>query len=124
MAFTFQINDDVQFNHDEKLLAKAEQLTPRLIKNRIQPVSIVKLIDDASKLDGVGVETISSIDQLSSIKLGRDESVILDCGDHHVGFFNVQLEHNGSPQDSPLTLKIKFAEVPSELKQDSADYDG
>ena len=29
MAFTFQINNDVKFKHDEKLLAKAEGFTRR-----------------------------------------------------------------------------------------------
>lgn len=30
MAFTFQINNDVKFKHDEKLLAKAEGFRPEI----------------------------------------------------------------------------------------------
>ncbi len=32
MAFTFQINNDVKFKHDEKLLAKAEGFRPEIKK--------------------------------------------------------------------------------------------
>lgn len=31
MAFTFQMNHSIKFNHDEGLLKKAELLTPPLI---------------------------------------------------------------------------------------------
>ena len=32
MAFTFHINNDVKFKHDEKLLAKAEGFRPEIKK--------------------------------------------------------------------------------------------
>ena len=41
MAFTFQINNDVKFKHDEKLLAKAEGFRPEIKKERIHPARIV-----------------------------------------------------------------------------------
>ena len=55
MAFTFQINNDVKFKHDEKLLAKAEGFRPEIKKERIHPTRIVEVIEDPLKLNGVGV---------------------------------------------------------------------
>ena len=37
MAFTFQINNDVKFKHDEKLLAKAEGFRPEIKKRKNPP---------------------------------------------------------------------------------------
>ena len=49
MAFTFQINNDVKFKHDEKLLAKAEGFRPEIKKERIHPARIVEVIEDPLK---------------------------------------------------------------------------
>ena len=65
MAFTFQINNDVKFKHDEKLLAKAEGFRPEIKKERIHPARIVEVIEDPLKLNGVGVtESDKSIDKI------------------------------------------------------------
>lgn len=36
MAFTFQINNDLKFNHDEKLLEKSEQNRPEIVYEKRQ----------------------------------------------------------------------------------------
>ena len=65
MAFTFQINNDVKFKHDEKLLAKAEGFRPEIKKERIHPTRIVEVIEDPLKLNGVGVtESDKNIDKI------------------------------------------------------------
>ena len=42
MAFTFQINSDVEFIHDEKLLRKAEENRPEIRKEKVLPSRIVE----------------------------------------------------------------------------------
>ena len=70
MAFTFQINNDVKFKHDEKLLAKAEGFRPEIKKERIRPARIVEVIEDPLKLNGVGVtESDKSIDKIEEYGL-------------------------------------------------------
>lgn len=54
MAFTFQINNDVKFKHDEKLLAK-QKASVRRSKRKNHPTRIVEVIEDPLKLNGVGV---------------------------------------------------------------------
>lgn len=124
MAFTFQINDQVKFDHDDKLLAKASKLKPTIYTNEVNPKRLVKVIEDKTKLDGVGIEKVDEISDLPKHQLKRDDSLIIDFGKHYVGKFNIDIKKVGSPQDAPLTLKLKFAEVPAEFAYDSADYDG
>ena len=44
MAFTFQINDDVEFNHDKQLLKKADDNIPELAKRVVTPVQVVETV--------------------------------------------------------------------------------
>lgn len=125
MAFTFQINNDVKFKHDEKLLIKAEENTPEIKHKTVKPECIAELINDDKKLGGYGIKKSQrDIKNLSSYKLKRDDSIILDFGNHYVGYFSIDLDYTGSPMDAPLFLRIKFAEVPVELAEKSSDYDG
>ena len=125
MAFTFQINNDVEFIHDEKLLKKAEENRPEIRSEKVTPFRIVEIVHDPSWLNGAKAETSDKdISQLSTYGLKRDDRLILDFGDHRVGNFEIHIDQTGSPMDAPLYLRIKFAEVPAELTAESSDYDG
>ncbi|QQP83963.1 alpha-rhamnosidase [Pediococcus acidilactici] len=124
MAFTFQINDDVEFNHDKQLLKKADDNIPELAKRVVTPVQVVETVIDKNLLDNVGTKKVADATQLSQMKFGRDDRLILDFGNHYVGHFTIRIKSVGSPMDAPLTLKLKFAELPTELNQDSQDYQG
>lgn len=125
MAFTFQINNDVKFKHDEKLLAKAEGFRPEIKKERIHPTRIVEVIEDPLKLNGVGVtESDKNIDKIEEYGLKRNDKMILDFGNHRVGTFKIHIDQTGSPMDAPLYMRIKFAELPAELAAESKDYEG
>ncbi|WP_439001776.1 alpha-L-rhamnosidase-related protein [Pediococcus damnosus] len=123
MAFTFQINNNVEFTHDEKLLKKAKAFKPVLQHTTITSHKIVKVTKNADELGGYGVIPIAKFNT-SSKPLKKGESIILDFGDHHVGHFSIHIDSVGSPMDAPLTLRIKFAEMPIELTQNSTDYKG
>ena len=125
MAFTFQVNSDIKFIHDEKLLAKAESFRPVIHKSAVKPVRLVELVQDSSKLNGVGVKDAErEISRLSDYGLKRDERIIIDFGRHIVGKFSVSISKTGSPQDAPLYIRVKFAEMPAELEAESSDYEG
>ena len=51
MAFTFQINTDIEFIHDENLLQKAEANKPLIRTEQIRPSRIVDLIHDENRLN-------------------------------------------------------------------------
>ncbi|GEP22410.1 alpha-L-rhamnosidase-related protein [Lentilactobacillus diolivorans] len=124
MAFTFQINNNVAFKHDQRLIDKADMFKPQLYKQKIGAKSLVALNNDASFLEGVGIKRVDDIQNLASHQLTRDQKIILDFGDHQVGKFSVDISSAGSPMDAPLFCKFKFAEMPAELAHKSSDYDG
>ena len=125
MAFTFQINTDVEFIHDENLLKKAEENKPVIQTRKVFPVCIAELIKDETQLNGITAkQSKKNLSQLPSYGWKRDDRLILDFGDHMVGKFEIDIDQTGSPMDAPLYLRIKFAEVPSELEAESRDYNG
>lgn len=125
MAFTFQINTDVEFIHDENLLKKAEENRPEIRTEEIAPVRIAEIVPDSTRLNGTAAKTSEKdISQLSSYGWKRDDRLILDFGDHRVGTFVIDIDQTGSPMDAPLYLRVKFAEVPAELEAESGDYNG
>ena len=125
MAFTFQINDDIRFIHDEALLKKAEENRPTIHSQKVHPVRLVKLVEDDTKLNGYNTaESEQDIRKLSEYGFKRDEKIIFDFGDHQVGRFAIDIDQTGSPMDSPLYIRLKFAEMPAELAAESSDYEG
>ena len=109
MAFTFQVNTD-KFIHNEKLLAKAGSFRPAIHHTTIKPV---RLLDEGRELSHIG-----------EYALKRDDRIIIDFGRHIVGRFSVNISKTGSPQDAPLFIRVKFAEMPAELEAESSDYEG
>lgn len=125
MTFTFQINEDVIWDYDEKLLEKAERNIPELIDTQIKPIGIVDLISESERSTDFELSISNKqIGDLPNHIIGRGESLILDFGNHYVGRFSIDINSVGSPMDAPLYMRLKFAEVPSELYADSANYDG
>ena len=125
MAFTFQINDGIQFIHDENLLKKAEENKPEIKKKKVTPVDIVDIVKNPSKLNGYGVRSSGKrIENLKEYGLKRDDSLILDFGQHCVGSVKIDIDQIGSPMDAPLYIRLKFAEMPAELAYESGNYDG
>lgn len=121
MAFDFQINKDIVWNIDKELLAKAEANKPVIKKTKVKPKRIV----DVMKNDQTEIVASSySIDDLKNVLLGKNDSLIIDLGDHQVGTFSISINSVGSPMDAPLFLRVKFAEIPDELTAKSSDYEG
>lgn len=52
MAFTFQINQDVVFQHDKKLIDQADQYRPEIYHQTILPRHVAELVEDDTKLGG------------------------------------------------------------------------
>lgn len=97
---------------------KAKNLEPKLIEKEINPVGIVNIDDKAE------VTTIAEAEVLPNIALGKGDSIVLDFGDHQVGYVTMKLKTVGSPQDAPVYLKLKFGEAAKEITENSDEYDG
>ncbi|MDY3919463.1 MAG: cellobiose phosphorylase [Candidatus Limivivens sp.] len=103
---------------NEEFLKKAQSLTPSLHETLVTPTALVN-VEKGGKVTRRG-----DADSLSGIELKKGDSVILDFGDHQVGYLSLKMKTVGSPQDAPVYIRLKFAERPGELLENSADYDG
>lgn len=101
---------------NEVFVEKAKKLEPQLIEKVICPTRLVTIDESA--------EVTDREEKLSDIALAKDESVVLDFGDHQVGYVEMKLKTVGSPQDAPVYLRFKFGEVPKEIIENSEEYDG
>lgn len=125
MAFTFQINNNVEWTRSEDLLQKAEQFKLELNYTKVLPKQIVEIRKNQNRINGFeAIPSEKEISQLSHYTLGRNEKIILDLGNHYVGKFSVHIDSVGSPMDAPLYLRVKFAEIPAEIISKSEDYNG
>ena len=122
MAFTFQTHSDLKFKQDDYLLNKAEQYKPDFIYHTYFPTGICELIQDESKLEGWTMKSTNRVLEKESFQ--KEDTIIFDFGQHHVGYFSINMDSIGSPMDAPLYLRLRFAEVPAELTHESEEYDG
>ncbi|MCT4397461.1 alpha-L-rhamnosidase-related protein [Pediococcus ethanolidurans] len=124
MAFTFQINNDIKFKYNQDLLNKANQYRPTINYHSVNATSLGNLNKITNSLGGYNIKKVADISELPKHSFTQDEKVILDFGDHYVGRFSMNIKKLGSPMDAPLFPKFKFAEMPVELAEDSANYKG
>jgi alpha-L-rhamnosidase len=120
----FQVNDDIKIITNDAFLEKAADLLPVLNETRLAPVQIIEVYPDESKIHGWGKKIIQSGDDLPSMTFGKNEQVILDFGDHKVGYLSMNIKPVGSPPDAPLHLKVTFGEMPVEVAEDFNTYNG
>lgn len=105
-----------------EFVEKAQANDVDLLELAVKPVSLVKIGKDET-----GNAVITEREDIAKMKetlLQKGDSICLDFGDHHVGYVTLQLKSAGSPQDAPAFLRLKFAEIPQEILDDSSTYEG
>ena len=116
------ILDEFDVHKNEEFLRIAEELKPELLKTDIVPVSLLTLEQNGNPEPIVVSE--ESPEKLREKHLKKDASVILDFGNHHVGYVTLDLTSVGSHQDAPAYIYLKFAERLDELTTDISSYTG
>lgn len=103
---------------------KANSLKKPLKKTAVTPKKVVEIINDKSAFQGLSVKTLS--DAVFPIELKRDDEIILDFGDHFVGFVSFTLINDGLIKitDSPVKLQFTFGEFPLEIVTPPEEYKG
>lgn len=101
-------------------ITKAEKLKPLLAEVSQEPCAEVRIVSDPQAFQGWRAETVQGFTADQGEGALRDrifhagDSVILDFGEHLVGYLQLRLEPVG-PADAPARLKFLFAEIPAEL---------
>jgi alpha-L-rhamnosidase len=106
------------------LVEKAEALIPQLNESIARPKGVVDVVKDEQAFQGWKIEQVNTIDDFTTQSYGKNDSVILDFGDHQVGYVTFSVKSTGSPQDAPLRLKLIFGEMPCEIGENFDDYEG
>lgn len=97
------ILDEFEVHKNEKFLKRAERLKPGLHEKMVRP---------------------QNLQVLDKKQFKRNDQVVLDFGDHQVGYVTLGLSSEGSHQDAPAYIYLRFAERIEELGADPAEYDG
>jgi hypothetical protein len=105
-------------------LKKAENARPKLTETVLQPLSIVKMVEDKTSFQGWKTETVSSHEELYKTSFKKMKEVTLDFGNHYTGYFTFRLGVLSGTPDGPVRLKFTFGEVPSELSVPFDPYNG
>ena len=59
-----------------------------------------------------------------AVPLAEGDRLVLDFGEHLVGFLSLRLDFTGSHPDAPVWLRVRFAEREQELSERVEDYHG
>lgn len=106
----------------QEFVDKAQALDAPLLTREVKPVSLVGM-GKGPKGNGI-VAVREDISHMPEKLLKKGDSICMDFGDHHVGHVTLKLASAGSPQDAPAFLRLKFAEIPQEILDDSSTYEG
>lgn len=105
--------------NEQTLLNKGLALLPELYETPVEAKESVGI----SK-NGQGEICVTPAEDFRSRLLKKNDSLILDFGDHQVGYLTLKLGVSGSHADAPVLLRLHFAEVPAELMENAEEYHG
>lgn len=122
MAIQKKENHFYMTNH--AFVMTAEGLKKKLNVKKTEPTALVTVQKDPTAVFGWQSKKAAKIESLSDKSYGKGESVIIDFGDHQVGYLVMKIRPVGSPPDAPLHMRLTFGEMPLEMGEDFATYDG
>lgn len=109
---------------NETFAQKANALKKPLRHVTVTPKCFVEIENDTQCFQQL--KAVRSADYLGAFALKAGESVILDFGDHYVGYLHYTLNHFGDIRiaDSPVKLRFTFGEFPLEIIKKPEEYHG
>ena len=111
------------FIENEAFAQNAKQFQRPLKHTKITPISVVSFKKDETSFQGLRVVNVKEVSFPLTLLSG--ESVILDFGDHCVGYLHYVLNHDPLHiTDSPVSLQFTFGEFPYEIVKKPEEYDG
>ncbi|WP_160720446.1 alpha-L-rhamnosidase-related protein [Bacillus sp. USDA818B3_A] len=109
---------------NDKFIEQAEQLKPQLFETIVKPKAIVEVKADSNVIHGWKTVDVAPASTLTNEEFGKNDSFILDFGNHQVGYLSINIRPTGSPPDAPFKLKITIGEMPVEMAQPFENYNG
>ncbi len=108
----------------KEYIEKANSYKRNLKTTKVTPKSTAEIVKDETAFQKLKIVVR---DELSlPFILNSGESILLDFGDHCVGYLNYSLDSYGGLLvcDSPVKLKFSFGEFPYEIVKPESEYKG
>ena len=93
--------------NDQKLLNKGLALLPDLYESYVEAERTVAIAKD-----GQGAVCVGPAESCRTRLLKKGDSVVLDFGDHQVGYLSLKFGTEGSHADAPVLLRLHFLQKP------------
>ncbi|MFA6815137.1 MAG: hypothetical protein WCS73_02455, partial [Lentisphaeria bacterium] len=113
---------DLYYSHQDYWAQKAIQLAPKMIYGQVSPIAQIECEKDSTVWQGIKIHKIASAKDALG-KWFHCKTFRFDFGQHLVGRIKLELEID-QPNDSPIRIVCKFAEVPYELATNFSTYHG
>ncbi|PYE45633.1 alpha-L-rhamnosidase-like protein [Paenibacillus barcinonensis] len=105
-------------------MEQAQQWIPKLYEQKIFPKQLVRSVSDVHAFQGWRIEPVAPVEAMYEQVLRKGDEITLDFGQHLVGYVTLSLLNVRSNADAPLRLKLTFGEMPCEIGEDFATYEG
>lgn len=122
-ALKFLSIDMGEIMGNEVMKAVVQNMHPKLIYKRVEYKGIAEIAADNNAFGGFYAKTRKP-SLFENRALHKGDSLILDFGNHYVGYFGFKIRALRAPCDAPLKIKLYFAEIPAELGRESENYRG
>lgn len=109
---------------NEVFLEKAKALEPEIFEKEMLPVGTVKLCEDNSLRLGWRALPETTSDAFCERAFSEGDEVVLDFGEHLVGYLNLWYEAVNAHADAPMRLKLTFGEMPCDTAIPHESYEG
>lgn len=124
MSQALQQNGHLKMVRHPQILAKAQALIPELYHQDIFPQVIINAQPDSLQIHGWRAEVVNTAAEFHQQDFAQGEHVIIDFGQHCVGYLEFACEAVGSPPDAPAHLQFIFGETLAEVVEPFSDYSG
>lgn len=119
---SYCVLEEFEVHRNERFLEIAEGLKPELYETLLEPVRLIEVAKNERQETVVTAEESAS--HLAEKTIKKEEKVILDFGNHAVGYVTLELGSAGSHPDAPAYIHLRFAERLDELTTNIAEYGG
>ena len=100
-----------------EFVEKAERCHPGVRRWKVRPVSLVKTVRDPEAWQGWRMQALPSRKPLAERSFQKGARLILDFGEELVGRLQLTLRSETNFNDSPVRLRLVFAEFPLEIAE-------
>ncbi|WBM69489.1 sugar hydrolase [Buttiauxella sp. WJP83] len=124
MSQALQQNGHIKMVRHPYMLSKAQELIPDLWHHDILPHAMVSAQPDSGQIHGWRANVVNTTAEFFQRDFAQGEHVIIDFGQHCVGYLEFSCEAIGSPPDAPAHLQFIFGETLPEVVEPFSEYHG